>query len=67
MTKHWYKQEIMLNKCKVCYSKIDWLKPPIKVIDRTKAVTQHFLDKSSIKEKKKFFRMSVESWYSTCF
>ena len=42
---------VLLRKCEVCY------KPPMKVIDRTKAVTQHFLENSfkklSIKRKQK--------------
>jgi len=46
----------MLRKCKVCYS-LNWFKLPMKVINRTKAVTQHFLENSfkklSIKENKK--------------
>ena len=39
----------MLRKCEVCYS----LKLPMKVIDRTKAVTQHFLENSFKKLSKK--------------
>jgi len=35
----------MLNKCEDCYSKKNWLNPQMKVIDPTKAVTQHFLEK----------------------
>ena len=33
-----------VKKYEVCYS-LNWFKPPMKVIDRTMAVTQHFLEK----------------------
>jgi len=56
-----------------------WFKPPMKVIDRTKAVTQHFLENSfrklSIKKKMKnpkntkiyVFLLSVASWCCKSF
>ena len=69
-----------LRTGEVCYSLKLVFKPPMTVIGRTKAVTQHFLEKSfkkiymkkkkkSDKPEKKFgcFLMSVASWCSTCF
>ena len=42
----------ILKKCEVCYS-LNWFKLPMKVIDRTKAVTQHVLEIINKKENKK--------------
>jgi len=56
----------MLRKSKVCYS-LKLVESPNKSIDRTKAVTQHFLEKALIlrnykqKEKSEDTKMSLAS------